>query len=141
MVRSRESFSGPLPPPELLGQYEKLCPGSSDRIIRLAEEEAIHRRSIEQSLVRTDMEQAERDSHESRRGQVCALVITLTAIGAGAYTAIAGHEFAGSIIGVGGIGSIVTTFLIGRSQQSPVPAPPPQAPPTPPKTNKRNRRS
>ena len=116
-------FSGPLPPPEVLGQYEKLCPGPSDRIIRLAEEEAMHRRSIEQSIARTEMEQAKRDSDEARRGQLCALLITLAAIGAGAYTAIAGHEVAGSIIGVGGIGSIVTTFLIGRSQQESVPAP------------------
>jgi hypothetical protein len=83
------------------------------------------------------MEQSKRDSDESRRGQICALVITLAAIGAGAYTAIAGHEIAGSIIGVGGIGSIVTTFLIGRVQQPepPLPPPPPQS-----KTNKKKQR-
>jgi uncharacterized membrane protein len=131
---SRAAFSGPLPPPELLGHYEKLCPGSSDRIIRLAEEEALHRRSIEQSIARTEIEQAKRDSDESGRGQICALLITLAAIGAGAYTALAGHEIAGSIIGVGGIGSIVTTFLAGRSQrEAPPPPPPPQQAPRQPK--------
>jgi len=138
-VEFSRAFSGPLPPPELLGQYEKMCPGSSDRIIRLAEEEAVHRRSIEQSLARTDMEQAKRDSDESRRGQICALMITLAAIGAGAYTAIAGHEIAGSIIGVGGIGSIVTTFLIGRSQHPPEPPSPPASDPQ--KSKRKNRRS
>src|SRR5438270_11158238 len=88
IIRSQASFSGPLPPPEILGQYEKLCPGSSDRIIRLAEEEAIHRRSIEQSLARTEMDQVRSDAEESRRGQFCALIITLAASGAGAYTAV-----------------------------------------------------
>lgn len=73
------------------------------------------------------MEQAKRDSYESRRGQICALLITLSAIGAGAYTAIQGHEIAGSILGVGGIGSIVTTFLMGRSSE-PIPSPQPPQP-------------
>lgn len=114
MAVHHQAFSGPLPPPELLGKYESLCPGSADRIIRLAEDEAEHRRSIEQAVVRSEMEQVIRDSREAQRGQYCALLITLAAIGAGAYTALAGHEIAGSIIGVGGIGSIVTSFLIGR---------------------------
>ena len=33
------SFIGPLPPPALFGQYEKILPGSADRILRLAENE------------------------------------------------------------------------------------------------------
>src|SRR4051812_46608438 len=72
-----QSFSGPLPPPELLARYESMCPGSGDRIIRLAECEAEHRRSIEQAVVASEVEQRRRDSSEAQRGQYCALVITL----------------------------------------------------------------
>jgi hypothetical protein len=81
-------------------------------------------------LVRSEAEQDVRDSNEARRGQICALIITLAAIGAGAYTALNGHEVAGSIIGVGGIGSIVTTFLAGRNavQQEPELKNPKQSP-------------
>jgi hypothetical protein len=38
-VSITEGFSGPIPPPRLLGQYEKLLPGSADRILRMAETE------------------------------------------------------------------------------------------------------
>jgi uncharacterized membrane protein len=116
--RHERSFSGPLPPPELLAEYEKSCPGAADRIISIAEKESEHRRSIEQTLVRSETEQAARDSHEARRGQICALVITLSAIVAGAYTALHGHEIARSIIGVGGIGGIVTSFLVGQARRN-----------------------
>jgi uncharacterized membrane protein len=53
---------------------------------------------------------------EARRGQMCALLITLVAMAVGSYTAIQGHEWAGSAIGVGGVGAIVTTFVLGRSR-------------------------
>jgi uncharacterized membrane protein len=137
-IRS-QSFSGPLPPPELLGRYDSLCPGSADRIITVAEKESEHRRSIEQALVRSDIEQEVRDSHEARRGQVCALIITLAAIVAGSFTALHGHEIAGSIIGVGGIGGIVTSFLIGqvRRRQNGENRESPPAPPAPPLTQKK----
>ena len=58
-----------------------------------------------------------------RRGQICALTITLAALAIGGYTVAQGHEISGSIIGVGGIGGIVTAFLLGRSGQ---PRPPQQ---------------
>jgi hypothetical protein len=57
------------------------------------------------------------------------LIITLTALGAGAYTALQDHELAGSILGVGGIGSIVTSFLAGRAKQGYASAPQQQATP------------
>ena len=117
-------FSGPMPHPELLGQYELLCPGSADRIIRMAEQEAEHRRSAENKIIEAQIKDRNKQYSESRCGQLCALVITLAALGAGVYTASIGHEIAGSIIGVGGIGGIVTTFILGRHRQ-------PEEPPTP----------
>ena len=42
-----QSFQGPLPSPEAFASYEQTVPGAGDRILRLAEEEATHRRSQE----------------------------------------------------------------------------------------------
>ncbi|MFV0627013.1 MAG: DUF2335 domain-containing protein [Alphaproteobacteria bacterium] len=36
---SQSIHRGPLPPPEILADYEKACPGSMDRIISMAEKE------------------------------------------------------------------------------------------------------
>jgi hypothetical protein len=53
-------------------------------------------------------------------------MITLVGIAAGTYLAMNGHELSGGLIGVGGIGGIVSTFVIGRSG-SRIDHPPPAA--------------
>lgn len=80
-----------------------------------------HRRALEMMRSNADIavtmagiDERKRDSAEARVGQVCALIICLASIAAGAITAIYGHDWAGSAIGVGGIGGIVTTFIVGR---------------------------
>jgi len=44
-------FSGPIPPPALLREYEAVLPGLAGRIVGTAEEEAKHRRRMERSLL------------------------------------------------------------------------------------------
>jgi uncharacterized membrane protein len=85
-------------------------------MLRMAEQEAEHRRKTETTVVSAQIEHSNRQFGEARFGQVCALIITVVAIVAGVYTAIQGHEITGCIIGVGGIGGIVTTFIFGRRQ-------------------------
>lgn len=41
-LMSKESFSGPLPHPKHLSEYEKISPGAADRIITMAEESQEH---------------------------------------------------------------------------------------------------
>lgn len=111
------TFAGPVPPPDLLGNYEAICPGSADRIFRMAEAQAEHRREMERAIVIGQIEHSKKQFAEARCGQICALLITLTAICVGSYTALQGHEWAGGAIGVGGIGGIVTTFILGREKK------------------------
>jgi uncharacterized membrane protein len=47
------TFSGPLPPAGQLQTYEQVVKGSADRIIKMAEEEAIHRRAQEERLIKS----------------------------------------------------------------------------------------
>lgn len=114
VASSLQQFSGPMPPPALLRHYEEICPGSADRMLRMAEQEAEHRRKTETTVVEAQINHYNRQFTEARSGQVCALIITLAALAGGVYTAIQGHEIAGGVIGVGGIGGIVTTFVFGR---------------------------
>jgi len=39
VVTKETSFSGPIPPPDMLERYEKALPGSADRIVAIAENE------------------------------------------------------------------------------------------------------
>jgi len=86
-------------------------------MLTMAEKEAEHRRATETTIVSAQINHYNKQFLEARRGQFCALVITLAALGAGVYTAIHGHEIAGSVIGVGGIGGIVATFILGRAKR------------------------
>jgi uncharacterized membrane protein len=45
----RSEFSGPLPHPEILAQYEEILPGAATRIFEMAEEQAHHRRAMEKN--------------------------------------------------------------------------------------------
>ncbi len=100
----RAHFSGPLPPPSLLEQYEQCVPGAGERIIRLTEAQGDHRRLMEKTVVN-------RTFSEARFGQVCAVLVALAGIGAAAYVAVSGHEIAGSILGGSTMAMIVTAFL------------------------------
>jgi uncharacterized membrane protein len=122
---SSATYSGPIPPPSMLAEYERICPGFAARIMTNAEDEAKHRRSLEAQVVNAQIEDRVSHRKESKRGQLCALFITLGALTAGAFTAYTGHEMAGSILGIGGIGGIVTTFILGRAKHDPSSAPPP----------------
>ena len=42
------ALSGPLPPPEMLAQYEEILPGAAERILSMAERQAEHRQKMEQ---------------------------------------------------------------------------------------------
>ena len=46
-----EHFSGPLPHPAILAQYEEILPGSADRIVTSAESQMNHRQSLEKAVI------------------------------------------------------------------------------------------
>lgn len=51
----RESFSGPLPPPEILLKYEQTCKGAAHRIIKMAENQSIHRQELERKVIKSNI--------------------------------------------------------------------------------------
>lgn len=53
---TQQSYSGPLPPPELLAQYETLFPGAADRIFQYAEREQANRHSLDAAELETRAE-------------------------------------------------------------------------------------
>lgn len=42
-----EEYSGLIPHPRIVEGYEKICPGAADRILKMAEEELVHKRELE----------------------------------------------------------------------------------------------
>ncbi len=52
---SVHTFSGPLPPPEILKRFDKVVPCTAERIIKMAEEQSAHRRELEKRVIDSDI--------------------------------------------------------------------------------------
>lgn len=110
------SFRGPLPPPEMLAEYDRLIPQGADRLMRLLEVQTRTRQERESRLV---------DSQVTlpARGQWLggALCVFFGAIGwnlaLNGHDAVAGVLFGTTILG------LITVFVLGRMPQATSTAP------------------
>ena len=105
-----ETFSGPLPPPQILAQYDSIVDGAANRIITMAEEQARHRRNMEANALNSDIK-------NSRLGLHYGLIIGLVAVIGGTFCIASGFEVGGSIIGGTGLTGLVGVFVYGSTQK------------------------
>ncbi len=103
-------FSGPMPPGELLSDYEKVQPGFADRLLKFTENEQAHRHKMESkglhAAIKTEM-----------RGQKFALLICLIVVLCSFWMIMSEHEISGSILGGGTLLGLATIFITGKKQQ------------------------
>lgn len=124
VLQQRFQFTGPLPPPGILEQYEKLCPGITTRLVDAAYAEGQHRQGLENKTLDANIEAMRRQFAEARLGQIFAFAIAVTFVLVGAYVTLEGHPWPGTILGGVGLGGIVTAFIVGRDKrQQPAPEP------------------
>ena len=110
VTRQSYSFSGPLPPPEVMGLYDQLIPGAAERLLVAFENQQSHRFGLENRVVDAGITRA-------WYGQWCGLAVALAGISAAALAVIYAQQWAAAIIGGGTLLGIVTVFVTGRSQQ------------------------
>jgi uncharacterized membrane protein len=104
-------FSSPLPPPEMLANYERAQPGLINKIIEMTEKESNHRRELEKQKLLAEVESLHRGDTLISRAQIFALIIAVLTIVGGCTTAILGAPIAGGIIGITGIAGIIGSFI------------------------------
>ena len=95
---------GPLPHPELLGKYESIIPGAADRIIAMAENEMANRHNMNKKQWNIGL-----------LGVISAFVLGLATISGGVIAICLDHAVPGSIVSLGGLGTIVSTFIYGTN--------------------------
>lgn len=110
-VVEAEQFSGPIPHPDLLRQYEEIAEGSANRILKMAEEQGAHRRHLE----RTHLQQA---GQRANLGLWLGFVVSIVAIVAGTVIILAGHEAWGFSLILGDILLLAAAFITGKVSQS-----------------------
>lgn len=100
-------FEGPLPPPSLLEGYERILPGSAERIFLLTEKEQTHRHLTDNEILKGNI-------GRDKRGQWMGFSITIFILIIAAYFAAQGNTlFAGTLIGIDLLG-LVAVFVLGR---------------------------
>lgn len=107
LEKRTEIFSGPLPPPAILRQYDEIQPGFAERLLRLTEDEASHRREVTARAQRYEV-------FETTLGQVFGLLVALAALGTTVWLGVLGLEAAASIVGGTTIVGLVGAFIAGR---------------------------
>jgi len=103
-------FSGPLPPPEELAKYDRILPGAADRIIRMAEQQSVHRQNLETVVIGAN-------ATTQKWGLACAFVIAMSAVWGGIWISLKGMSGAGLTTIIGALAALVGVFVYGKSQQ------------------------
>ena len=112
-----EHFSGAMPHPDHLAQYEQTMPGASDRLMRMVETESEHRRAQEAKAVDAGIEDMRMRGAAVARGQHCALWIALAGLGVSGWIGMTSPT-AGASLGGGIVAALAAAFLIGGSRSA-----------------------
>lgn len=101
-------FSGPIPPPNIINEYEKILPGAADRILAMAEKQSSHRQSMEKKMI-------EAESRDSLLGILFGFLLGIGCIVAAivmsiVYPSSAG-VISGAVLGGAGVTSIAITAI------------------------------
>ena len=103
--------SGPLPHPEILGGYEKVLPGSADRVFKMAEKQQDHRISIENKLVNAE-------NQRGFAGLIFGFLIATCGLAGSVYLGSNGNTAASGILSGGTLASLVAVFVKGSGDNN-----------------------
>ena len=106
-VVSATHWEGPLPPPEVVERFEKILPGSLDRLLSNFERESDNRRAIEKAA-------SEQYHVRAIRGQWLSFALTLVAFAVAALCAFLDQSAIGcAVVGITVLG-IVQAMMGGK---------------------------
>ena len=102
----------------MLRAYNEVAPGLLDRLLGQTERVSEHALEMERLQVEASVENMRRDYAEGRWGQICGLIFGVVTVVGGVYGAThavgMAAQIAGGVIGAGGVGTIITSFIYGR---------------------------
>jgi uncharacterized membrane protein len=113
----QEIFSGPLPDPSTLKEYEELLPGSAERVIDMAERAIVHHQEMEAKQVENDAISNREAWSRSRLGAILGCIVALAFAGVSLGFVLAGHPTAGAVLGSLEVAALVGAFMYGTRRQ------------------------
>lgn len=114
---SVQQFSGPLPPPEVLREFDQIIPGAAERILSMAEQEGVHRRELEKRIVRVG-------THNDSVGMYLATLVAICFMGVAAYAIQKGYTVSAVIIALAEIVALAIVHVSRKSDSGKTGEPP-----------------
>jgi uncharacterized membrane protein len=105
------TFSGPIPPPQVLERYDQICPGAASRILAMAEKQAEHRRAMEKKVV-------DSNCSSQKWGLVFGFIIAMTVVIGGIWLISKSKDVMGISSIVAALVSLAGVFIYGKKSQA-----------------------
>jgi len=104
----QSSYVGPIPPPQMLNEYNSIITNGADRIISLTEKQMSHRQDLE--IIKENNK-----FKISIRGQWFGFATSILFLGSSIYLAMNGHEGTASVLAGTTLAVVVSAFIAGKS--------------------------
>ncbi len=104
------SFSGPLPPPTLLSDYDKIIPNGAERILAMVERQSAHREELEANVVRGNVA-------AQTRGSYFAFILGLVALVGGMLLIYVGKSVSGLVAIISAMTGLGGVFIFNKIEQ------------------------
>lgn len=122
LTQATQVHQGPIPHPDILAGYDKIVPGAANRILVLAETEALNRNRREDDALQANIRAQDRQLEIAERqtksvfksdlvGQVFGFFVCLGCIGAAVYLGVLGHDWLAGALAAIPTGAIVKAFF------------------------------
>ncbi len=109
-----QAYSGPIPPPAILEQYNVIIPDAAERIIRMAEKNAAHRQAMESAVLNANIEAGKRKHKEITKGQLFGIISVLASFSVAAIALALGNPATAATISGTTVVGLVTAFVTGQ---------------------------
>lgn len=109
--RSVSAYSGPVPPPAMLEEFDRIEPGRAAKLMQLAEDQSRHRMHLENFVIKSDVVR-------SWAGLVTGGILSAGIVTGGCILVATGHDWAGASIICSTLVSLAGVFVYGRKSQS-----------------------
>lgn len=118
---SESSFSGPIPPPDVLSEYREIDSSFPERCMKMAEKEQEHRHAMEREITELEKKKLEmaqdfvpREQNLKSRGQSFAFILATTAFGMIAFSVWMKDSTTAGILAGTTITALAAIFVTGR---------------------------
>lgn len=102
-AEKREFFSGPLPPPDVVRQYNEISPGAADKIFEAFEKQNNHRIEIEKKIVNDSVFRA-------KTGQFMAFIICIFVLCLSTYLFMNNKSTSAFVLIISNVTILISTF-------------------------------